>query len=343
MSRPAFPTNLLAFQRQFSSDEACYEYVRDSRWPDGFRCPTCGHPDAYPRGKRKQVECAKCGYCVSVTAGTVMANTKVQLRAWLTAAWLMVTSKGGHSSSELERQIGVSHETAFTMLHKLRHAMVAPERTPLRGRVEVDESYVGGPEPGRPGRGAETKMMIVGAVEDRGDRGRENRAGRVRFRLVEKGDAENLKRFVREVVEPGSLILTDGHRAYSGLSGYRHSVASSTGDALRHYHIAVSNLKAWLKGTHHGRVEVKHLQAYLNEFAFRYNRRHNLAAAFQTMLGLSGKVGEFTYRDIYADVPAHPNPTPARRRAALRRAPAGRVPSRSLRLKAVERPEPSRR
>lgn len=145
------------------------------------------------------------------------------------------------------------------------------------------------------------EVSVEVALEDRGQR-----AGRIRLRLVEKGDAENLKGFVREVVETGSLIVTDGAKAYSNLSGYRHAVASSTGQALDHYHTAVSNLKTWLRGTHHGRVEVKHLQAYLNEFAFRYNRRGNLAAAFQTILGLSGKVGEFTYRDIYADVPAHP-------------------------------------
>ncbi len=277
-----------------------------------------------------------------MTAGTVMANTKIPLCAWLTAAWLMVTSKGGHSASELERQIGVSHETAFTMLHKLRHAMVAPERTPLRGRVEVDESYVGGPEPGRPGRGAETKMVIVGAVEDRGDRERERRAGRVRFRLIENVSAANLHEFVRDVVEPGSTLVTDGAKAYASIGGYRHAVSPSTGKALRHYHIAVSNLKAWLKGTHHGRVEVKHFQAYLNEFAFRYNRRHNLAAAFQTMLGLSGKVGTFTYDDIYADVPAHPNQAPARR-SAPRKDPALSDLSQIRRLAAVERREPGRR
>jgi len=331
MARPHFPSNLLAFQRRFSTDEACYAFVRDSRWPDGFRCPRCDCPRAYSREKRKQVECAECGYCASVTAGTVMANTKIPLCSWLLAAWLVVTSKGGHSAAELSRQIGVHLETAFTVLHKLRHAMVAPGRTPLRGRVEVDESYVGGPEPGRPGRGAATKMIVVGAVEARGQR-----TGRVRFRLVEKGDAENLKGFVRDVVESGSLIVTDGAKAYSNLSGYRHAVASSTGQALDHYHTAVGNLKTWLRGTHHGRVEVKHLQAYLNEFAFRYNRRGNLAAAFQTILGLSGKVGEFTYRDIYADVPAHPtNPAQARRAAPRKPRSDGR--------RAVEVRERSRR
>lgn len=303
MPRPGFPKTIIQFQRRFSTEAACSAFVRDSRWPDGFKCPRCGNPDAYSREKRKQVECTKCGHCASVTAGTVMANSKVSLCSWLWAAWLVVNSKGGHSASELARQIGVHVETAFTMLHKLRHAMVAPERGQLKGRVEVDESYIGGPEPGRPGRGALTKMLVVGAVEDRG-----SHTGRVRFRLVESGSAANLKGFVREVVEAGALIVTDGNKAYSDLGGYRHAVASATGDALRNYHIAVSNLKTWLKGTHHGRVEVKHLQAYLNEFCFRYNRRRNLAAAFQTMLGLASRVGVFTYKHIYADAPAHADP-----------------------------------
>lgn len=300
MGRPEFPQNILAFQQRFSTERACYEFVRESRWPDGFRCPRCGGEEAYSREKRRQLECAACGHCASVTAGTVMANTKIPLRSWLWASWLMVTSKGGHSAAELARQIGVHTETAFTMLHKLRHAMVAPERTPLTGDVEVDESYVGGPEAGRPGRGALTKMLIVGAVEDRGDH-----AGRVRFRLVEKATAGTLKEFIRAVVAPGSTVITDGSRSYEGLTGYSHHSRSSRVASLKHYHRAVSNLKAWLRGTHHGRVEVKHLQAYLNEFCFRYNRRRNLAAAFQTVLGLTGKVGRFTYANIYAAVPAH--------------------------------------
>lgn len=319
MPRPTFPANVIDFQRRFSTDKACREFVRDCRWPDGFKCPKCGHGDAYDRAKRRQLECTKCGHCASVTAGTVMANTKVPLRSWLWAAWLMVTSKGGHSASELARQIGVHIETAFTMLHKLRHAMVAPERGMLTGRVEVDESYIGGAEPGRPGRSALTKMIVVGAVESHGER-----AGRVRFRLIEDVTAASLHGFVRETIEPGSTLVTDGAKVYENIDGYRHRTQIAgvarlaPDDVLRHYHTAVSNLKTWLKGTHHGAVEVKHLQAYLNEFVFRYNRRRNLPAAFQTMLGLASKVGGFTNADLYADVPMHPDPAGRQRPASKR-------------------------
>lgn len=304
MSRPPFPENLPDFALRFATDEACYEFVRDSRWPDGFKCPRCEHPESYARPKRRQVECAKCEYCCSVTAGTVMSNTKIPLRSWLWAAWLTVTSKGGHSAAELARQIGVHQETAFTMLHKLRHAMVAPARGMLEGRVEIDETYVGGPEPGKRGRGAGGKAIVIGAVEDRGDH-----AGRIRLRMIDGVDTLNLHKFVREVVEPGATIVTDGATAYEGLDGYRHVVQRADvgrrtqDDVLRYFHIAVSNLKTWLKGTHHGRVESKHLPAYLNEFVFRYNRRRNLGGAVQTLLGLTSRVGTLTYSDIYADAP----------------------------------------
>jgi transposase-like protein len=238
-----------------------------------------------------------------------MANTKIPLRSWLWAAWLTVTSKGGHSAAELARQIGVHQETAFTMLHKLRHAMVAPSRGMLTGRVEVDETYVGGPEPGKRGRGASGKAIVIGAVEDRGEH-----AGRLRLRRIDSVSALHIHKFVREVVEPGSTIVTDGNSAYGGLDDYRHVVEVAEGDArsqdgvLRFFHLAVSNLKTWLKGTHHGRVEPKHLQAYLDEFVFRYNRRRDLGGAVRRLLGLSSQAEPWTYDDIYRRAPRRRTP-----------------------------------
>lgn len=319
MARPAFPENLLDFASRFATEESCYAFVFDSRWPDGFRCPKCGYAEAYPRPKRKQVECGKCGHCASVTAGTVMSNTKIPLRSWLWAAWLTVTSKGGLSAAELARQIGAHPESAFTMLHKLRHAMVAPARGMLKGRVEIDETYVGGPEPGKRGRGAGGKAIVIGAVEDRGEH-----AGRLRLRRINTVDSLNLHKFVREVVEPGSTIVTDGNPAYRGLDDYKHVVemadrdARTQDDVLRFFHLAVSNLKTWLKGTHHGRVESKHLQAYLDEFVFRYNRRRNLGGAVQTLLGLSSRADPLTYDDIYGDEPRARNPGVPEARKARR-------------------------
>jgi len=227
-----------------------------------------------------------------------MANTKVPLCSWLWAAWLVVSSKGGHSAKELARQIGVTYETAFTMLHRLRHAMVSPDRTLLSGAVEVDESFFGP-------HGDSEQVTIVGAVEVR-DRG----PARCRFRVVDEADAESLKGFIREMIEPGSTVVTDGATMYKGLEGYRHEVqiagkGYARKEVLPNYHIAVSNLRSWLQGTHHGAVSAKHLQAYLNEFCFRYNRRGNLAAAFQTLLGLVPKVGMLGYASLYGDSPPH--------------------------------------
>lgn len=295
-----FPATVLAFQDRFSSELAAREYLRDCRWPDGFRCPRCGAAGAYPRSDRPAMECASCGRVTSVTAGTIMSGSKLPLRAWLWAAWMMVTSKRGLSALELSRQIGVTVETAFTVLHKLRRAMVAPDREKLRGRVEVDETYIGGAKPGPPGRGAEGKVLVVGAVEVR-----DEAPGRIRLRCIEQADALNLHKFIRETVEEDSTLVTDGWRGYNGLYGYRQvreveGEGRHADDVLSCFHMAISNMKAWLKGTHHGRVEREHLQSYLEEFSFRFNRRGNLGAAFQRLLGLSSKIGTVTYDDIYA-------------------------------------------
>ena len=299
MPHPPFPSTVLEFQERFGTEKAARNYLTLCRWPGGFQCPSCRAPGGYPRSDRLATECSACGRITSLTSGTVLANSKTPLRGWLWAAWLMVTSKRGLSASELARQIGVTVETAFMMLHKLRAAMVAPDRQLLRGRVEVDESYIGGPKAGARGRGAAGKSLVVGAVEVR-----EHAPGRIRLRCIPRADSLHLHKFVRESVEEGATVVTDGLPAYEGLYGYRHvRVIQGQGqdpdEVLGCFHMAISNMKAWLKGTHHGRVEARHLQAYLEEFSFRFNRRGNLGAAFQRLLGLSSQVGTVTYDAIY--------------------------------------------
>lgn len=323
MARPGFPRSLPEFFRMFPDERTCVQFVVDSRWPDGGPvCPKCGFGTTYPRKDRPEGrKCAKCGYIFSATAGTIMANTKLPLSTWLQAAYLMVTDKRGISAKQLQRALGIKrYETAWSVLQRLRAAMVNPGRSKLTGRVEIDESYIGGPEKGKRGRGAGGKNLVVGAVEVREwtdpKTGKVSTyPGRVRFRHIDNAIQPVLVDFALETVDGGTKIVTDGFEAYHILTqfGYSHEVESTARgmeqDAvLRHYHLAVSNLKTWLKGTFHGAVEGKHLQGYLDEFAFRHNRRHNLYGAFQTMLGIAGKVTGPTREALCAGTASHTAP-----------------------------------
>ena len=307
----------------FPDERACLQFVNDSRWPDGApACPKCGFAATYSRKDRPGgLRCAKCDYNFSATAGTVMENTKLPLSTWLQAAFLMVTDKRGISAKQLQRSLKIKrYETAWSILQKLRTAMVAPDRSRLTGRVEVDESYIGGPEAGKRGRGAMGKNLVVGAVEVHEWRNPKTGKistypGRVRFRRIDNAIQPVLVDFVLETVQDGTAVVTDGFEAYCILPefGYPHEVESTArgmkqDDVLPHYHLAVSNLKTWLKGTFHGAVKGKHLQGYLNEYAFRFNRRHNLFAAFQTMLGIAGKVKGPTQEALYAAGPKRYHP-----------------------------------
>jgi hypothetical protein len=255
-----------------------------------------------------------------------MHRSRLPLGTWLLAAWLVVTDKRGISAKQLERQLGVSYETAYMVLQRLRAAMVDPERGRLHGTVEVDETFVGGVRHGRRGREMrpETagKFVVVGAVEVRrslrpADMKEILRPARLRLRCVPDKGAANLVRFVEDVLDPGTTVWTDANPSYAGLGdrGYRHGIQSTSlgmaQDAvLPHLHLAFSNLKTWLAGTFHGRVEAKHLQGYLNEFCFRFNRRDDLFAAFQTLLGIAARVDGPAYAGIYAEGPdrfIHPN------------------------------------
>jgi transposase-like protein len=225
------------------------------------------------------------------------------LTRWFEAAYLVTTHTPGLSALQLQRQLGLnSYETAWAMLHKLRRATVRPERDALKEKVEVDEVYIGGPEAGlKGGRQLLNKALVAGAVEVRG-----KGSGRVRLHVVRDACATSLTGFVAANVERGAVVLTDGWGGYTPLQsmGYRHRAKTQgtpewATKILPRVHRVFGNLQTWLRGTHHG-VGKPHLQAYLNEFTFRFNRRRIQMAAFQTLLGLATVHGPTTYKILYA-------------------------------------------
>jgi len=231
-----------------------------------------------------------------------MHKTRLPLTVWFWAAYLVATHGPGISALQLQRQLGISrYETAWTILHKLRRAMVAPEREPLRGEVEVDEGYLGGRDTDlRGGRQRDGKPLVGVAVEVRG-----SGSGRLRLQLLPDASAASLTSFVRSSVAAGAIVHTDGWAGYSGLraAGFDHRPHTQHARlpdrewVLPRAHRALSNLKTWLQGTHHG-VSPKHLQVYLDEFVFRHNRRRTPRAGFQTLLGLGTTHQPTTYRQI---------------------------------------------
>ena len=272
-----YPRSLIELEAKFGSQEACRAYLARLRWPDGFRCPRCGLAKAWE--VRGLWECAKCGCQTSVTAGTIFQDTRTPLSVWFRAMWWVTTQKNGASALGLQRVLGLrSYETAWTWLHKFRRAMVRPGRDLLSGRVEVDECYVGGEEEGLPGRLNLKKALVVVAAQEDGPG-----MGRIRMRQVIDASAESLVPFVQDSVASGSTVHTDGWRGYAPLlsKGYDHEVTVVTGrkkppsELLPRVHLVISLLKRWLLGTHQGAVSQKHLDYYLDEFTFRFNRRRS--------------------------------------------------------------------
>jgi transposase-like protein len=274
---PNYPKNFEEFLDWFSTDENCAEYLERIRWPDGFVCPSCGGGSAW-KTERRLWHCRTCNHQTSVTAGTVFEDSRKPLRLWFHVMWLLMAHKTGLSAKGLcdVCEFG-SYQTAWIWLHKLRSVMIRKGRERLQGRVEIDEAYIGGKKEGPAGRGAEGKTLVLVAVE--GKKG--EKLGRVRFRCIETITQEAAESFIKDYVEPGSQIVTDGLNAYNKVEsmGYIHSrnVVSSGVDEvltqLDHVHLVISLLKRWLAGTHHGAVKPEFIQAYLNEFAFRFNRR----------------------------------------------------------------------
>jgi len=316
-----FPRSLLEFQRLFPDEAACAAYLERARWGDGFVCPHCGTTgEPYRYSARPGVLCCrKCRRETRLTAGTVMERTHTPLSVWFWAAYLVASQTPGMSAVQFQRQLGLSrYETAFQILHKLRAGMVRPDQDRIGGKpgevVETDETWVGGRTRGK-GRGVHDMVLVAGAVEVRQRKraGSLNKrktgryAGRVRLALVPDRSAKSLGGFIESTVAPGTRIITDDWSGYAGLSkrGYDHVSIAERGDPqvaeefMPIIHLVFSNLKTWLRGIHHG-VSPQHLQAYLNEFTFRFNRRFYPFNAFRSLLGIAGGVSAPTYAELYA-------------------------------------------
>jgi transposase-like protein len=302
------PQDLPTFIARFGTDERCHAYLLQKRWPDGFCCRACGHRQAWRLRRRNIYECAACGQQHSLLKGTIFEQTKTGLAKWFLAIYLVSASKGGISALELQRQMGFgSYQTAWTWLHKIRRAMVRPGRAALTAQVEADETYVGGAEPGKPGRGG-SKTVVAGAVESGRGKARGRRLGRLRLAVVPDVSAESLEGFLGQNVARPATVTTDGWAGYGGLAaaGYRHApinLSASWGDAalrLPAIHLVFSLAKRWLLGTHHGAVQAKHLDAYLDEFVFRFNRRtaKSISHRFARVVEHAVQLPPTTYRAL---------------------------------------------
>jgi transposase-like protein len=301
-----YPGSYAALRSWFSTDAACLDYLDWLRWPEGFCCPVCRGTTAWrlPDGRWS---CGQCARRVSATAGTIFHATRTPLTVWFAAAWMLVSQKQGISSLGLKRTLGIgSEQTAWAMLHRYRSAMVRPGRERLRGIVEADETFLGGPEPGRRGRGALGKTMVEIAVEQDG-----SGLGRCRMQVIEDASTPTLREFLLAHVQPGTVVITDGLSSYVKACGeeYEHRPEPIAGsgttahDLLPGVHMIASLAKRWLLGTHQGGIKPGHLQAYLDEFTFRFNRRRSRARGmlFYRLLEQSVQTPQRTYRSLVVD------------------------------------------
>jgi len=265
----------MEFEKRFPDDASCRAYLTAIRWPNGIACPRCGaHKGNEIR--RNLWRCSACRYETSVMAGTIFQDSKLPLTLWFRAMWQVTSQKNGLSAMSLQNVLGLgSYRTAWLMLHKLRSAMVRPERERLYGAVEVDETYYGAPEDGVSGRETEKKALIAIAAEVRPG----NTIGRIRLCHIPGVKRETLHGFIGQTIEPGSTVITDGLQAYRDLCGYIHQrhirkhLPEDSDALLPRVHRVSSLLKRWLLGTHQGAVSHEYLDGYLNEFTFRFNRR----------------------------------------------------------------------
>lgn len=296
-----YPADLVQFRAWFPTDDACRDYIDWLRWPAGFACPHCQSTNALVEAAGYR--CRSCKKRTSTTAGTIFDKTRIPLTVWFEAAWLITTGKNGVSAAHLHRMLPISsYQTAWTMLAKLRTVMRPALTRPLTGRVEVDETFIGGPRPGKVGRGAAGKTLVAGAIEvtDTG-------WGRARLAVITDASATSLKDFVTTHIDKTATVISDGWRSYPpALSGYDHEPVnvSATGkpahEVLPAVHRLFALIKRMLEGTYQGSGTAEHLPEYLDEFVFRFNRRNSRdrGMVFIRLLQQAVLTDRVTYREL---------------------------------------------
>lgn len=309
-----YPQTVVEFRDWFRAETECREYLEQVRWPQGVRCPDCQAVEVWAM-KAPFYRCGRCGYDFTVTAGTLFADTHKPLRLWFEAIWYVTNQKSGGSALGLQRVLGLgSYRTAWNWLHKLRRAMVRPGRDRLAGVVEVDETFIGGAEPGKRGRGAAGKSLVLIAAQADG-----RKIGRIRLGRIADASANSLEAAVQQMVEPGTAVQTDGWRGYTGLRalGYDHQIirpSAELGDNfLPRVHQIASLLKRWLLGTHQGAVMPDHLDYYLDEYTFRFNRRTSGSRGllFYRLIQQAVTLEPVRGQDLVGGRPLKPTPTPS--------------------------------
>ena len=291
-----YPKNFEEFLDKYATEKDCMNYIAEVRWGEtGFVCPKCGAKGAYI--SKDDLRCCKiCNQKTSVMSGTVFHRSKKSLRLWFHVMWWVVSQKNGCSAMNLKNVMDFnSYETAWTWLHKLRKVMVDPNRTRLNGNVEVDESFIGASETEVTGRETVKKILIAVVVEVKSG----GSMGRIRLQRIKDASSDELLPFIMNNIEKGSTVITDGWSSYSSLSknGYNHVIHNISksdkpaDELLPHVHIVISLIKRWLLGTHQGAVFEKHIQAYLNEFTFRFDRKSskNRGRLFYSLMQLAIK------------------------------------------------------
>lgn len=299
----------LDFERRFATEQACQNFLAKLRWPEGFVCPRCQHHSAWAVHRQRRM-CADCLYPVSVTAGTVFHDTRKPLQLWFRALWHVTSQKHGARALGLQRVLGLgSYGPAWSWLHKLRRAMVRPGRDALSGRVEIDETYVGGLAEGKRGRGSQKKALVVIAAEENGAG-----IGRIRMARIADAPAPWLEAFVVQAVAAGSGGPTDGWDGYHGLSerGYQHEASVLRGRGkeaatplMPRAHRVAALLKRWLLGTQQGAVRAEHLDYHLDECTFRFNRRTSRSRGklFYRLLQQAVQIGPTAYKEMLGGKP----------------------------------------
>ncbi|MDH1313317.1 IS1595-like element ISSod11 family transposase [Shewanella xiamenensis] len=302
-----YPTNWDEFVDWFHDEQSCTSYLYALRWPNGFICPSCSsHQSPYQLSNGK-LKCHACRFQCSVTSSTLFDKTRTPMKSWFAAVWFITNQKNGVSALGVQRLLGLGgYQTAWSLMHKLRYAMVDPERDKLSGIVEVDETLIGGviPKSSIKNQQGKRKAIVLVAVELLSPSG----FGRIRLRQVESATKEHIHQFIQDVIEPGSTICSDGSQAYKQIDkkGYKHNRMVHLGSSVPAHetmagvHRVSSLCKRWLLGRYQGAVKAKQLDYYLDEFTFRFNRRKSDSRGllFYRLLEQAVRSKPITYQSI---------------------------------------------